>query len=72
MRRKALPARSCTAAVAGCSLLNLIFNQNSTTENHSLKPSTLKAIFKLSARAGEVAEIWVHQHIYAAVCISSL
>lgn len=36
MRKKVSPASSCTAAVVGCSLLNLIFNHNSTTENHSL------------------------------------
>lgn len=35
MRKEVLPASSCTAAAVGCSLLNLIFNQNSTTENHS-------------------------------------
>lgn len=36
MRKKVSPASSCTAAVVGCSLLNLIFNHNSTTENRSL------------------------------------
>lgn len=36
MRKKVSPASSCTAPVVGCSLLNLIFNHNSTTENHSL------------------------------------
>lgn len=29
MRKKVLPASSCTTAVVGCSLLNLIFSQNS-------------------------------------------
>lgn len=66
MRRKVLPASSCRAAVVSCCLMHLIFNQNSTTENHS-RTTNMQAHFlapcKSQRWAGKVAEIWVHHHI---------
>lgn len=69
MRRKVSAASSCTAAVAGCSLLNLIFNPNSTTANHSSAINP-RGHFQALCKSWRGAEIWVQHHIYLSMYIS--